>query len=517
MEKWRRRLVGRSIERRLPPSSIVLTDAEIGELENVLYKLYGKLDGETPKIRIGKKQTKGWEIDPEVTLGEKGKGGKIIIELVTSSEAEGFLRSNNPLFNAAFSQLPPEDQVLILNYLNSGNKILAVRRTSPSSQFLSALIEFCERHLGGFSPLIPATLVYYTLSSPEEARDSEDPISQEIRQLQKLSQKMTPVHFFPVSKPPDFTKRQWKRLKNAFSQLNACSNRFEFVYDALMTASKLQGIETTLTGGFLGLGVLLLPLLPRSKNQWAMIGSQLSGEVLTALVNRFDLVVHQLLHLLPPSFKKFLGHMGIALANTNFSELTPLQLTSLEKNVNQINKAISFFSLVLATASAIGLTHLSINTENLLYFFSIAPLNSTLLALAEILKRTLSVHALLKAQEEKVAKTVVEFLGLEKPQLKQILTRYPSLAIGLLDFLTNKPAFYSWLLTYASFLLYFVNRLQPLPMNVNEVLTGLIFEGIGGLYGLISGRRRDPWEAFQRLLPLLAQYDRTNNRGSDSP
>lgn len=472
-----------------PPSPLLLTRPETNRLETVLFKQYGRGGQE---IRLGKtKEGKGWKIDPQVDLGE-GRG-IIVIERVEPQETTF---TNNHLFNTALSKLPEDDQRLIRDYLgNQNNKVLALRRTEPSNKFLTALTDWSERHLGGFSPLTVATVVYYTFKREEKPPEK-------LKDLQQISQEMTPVHFFPISRLKNFSKEEWRRLNEAFKKLNAISDPFEFIYDVFLATAKLQGMEAVLSGVFLGGGACLLPFLPASENQWAMFGSQLAGETLTLFFNQFD----RLIHLLPPYFKKFLRQMGIILANNN-SLLSQTELTSLEKQVARINKLISFLSLALATGFAFGLTNLSLETHNSFPFFLIAPLNSTLLSLSEIGKRTLAAWAFLKTQEQQVKEAILNFLKIEKPQLEKILTECPPLAVAIIDFLTNRPAFYAWLSTYASFLLYLVNCLHPLPMNINETFTGLIFEGGGGLTGARSTNRKDPWQIFQRLLPHLSYKD----------
>jgi len=243
-------------------------------------------------------------------------------------------------------------------------------------------------------------------------------------------------------------------------------------------------------------------ILPSSENQLAMAGSQLAGEGVTLMVNQLD----RMAHFFPPSLKNFLAQVGISLASADLN-----QLTRLEKIVNQVNRALNLFSLSAAVFFAWQLTNLSMETGNLGYFLAIAPLNSSLLSLSEIAQRALKAYAFLKGAEKNVTFSVIKFLSSEHSKLEKILQTCPSLAFALLDFFTNKPAFFSWLSTFASFTtLGMINSVNRLPMNVNEAASGLIFEALGGGLGVWLGRIKDPYKAFLKLLPHFVQW-RENN------
>jgi len=478
----------------LSKGKIIVSRNENSRLENALFNCYGG-PLQISKNKLSKNQGKGtvkYEWSPWIKLED---GGDVVLKEILTTEG----LTGDPFFNFIFSQLPEEEKETVLSYFNQGGRVISFRREKPSEEFSRALVSYSERHHGGFAPLTTAVLSMLTLHNEENNIPFEE--KKEFERLQRLSQERTPIHFFPLKKLEN--RERQKELKAIFRRFNQLSDPWEFVYDLFLTNNEILRKQILFSSAFVGAGVgSYLPLKAISHHWgelWSMIISQLSGEGLIQLLNRADILFYN------PRLRRFLAFLGINLADIANDDWN--QNIESETNLGLIEKIVSFSSLLSTVPTAFYLSQKALEKGEITPFLLIAPINSSLLFLGEILTRTLRVRKTLNQYNQDDREKVLQVLKENAGFLKRIIDRTPSLSIALIDFAQNAPALFAYLGTLVSLpVLVGVNKfISSLPLEINEALSAFVFEGAAGLIGgLGSSYKKDPYQEFITLMEKIS-------------
>lgn len=279
-----------------------------------------------------------------------------------------------------------------------------------------------------------------------------------------------------------------------------------------MASSTISKRETNFAAGLVTWGIAsyypLKVITERFGGKASMIVAQLAGEFLVQLLNKADELIHH------PKIRYFLSQVGIGLTQLTDWETKSDSEKGIFQHLNEkrlrfaqgINSVLALLSTLPVT---FALSDLAMRTGEMSYFFLIAPVNSSILLISEILNRTIRNRRVLSQYSTEDRNKVVKQLTQETRFLKRLFEKYPSLAIALLDFSHNLPAYYAYLGTLTSFpVLTLINQVSRLPLEMNEALSGLIFEGASGLFGGLKGAKTDSYQTFLRLVSLMETITR---------
>jgi hypothetical protein len=392
-----------------------------------------------------------------------------------------FTTNPSPFLRHIFTQLRPESGDCINKYLEMGGKIIMTQRTAPTEEFRKSYTTLSEEHHHGFDPVTELIIMNFLEKRRNGQRDVLTEEEKKIADLEILAGNT--IKFYAIGPLPKDSSISLEEVNQAIAKLHEISDLHEFALAAALTRRRLLTTDILTTLGLTGLSFLLPYGLDQTTKKWgplsSMVLSHLSGDaidVIRATIDRYSQT--------KPDLRLFLAQLTF-----NFSNLEPKDQAKFIRNVKESFSAIA--TLMATVTTALTLSYVSQQTNNILPFLLIEPVCSWEVYIRELWSRTNHARELLQKRPE-----LIQDITERYPQmLKLIAEKYPSLSLAVLDFIASNPvSFASWIGSHLTLLL------LPLSNFVDKevvfALSAVILPKLAGVVGGINATKTPPWDSF---------------------
>lgn len=444
------------------------------------------------------------------------------------------IQPQNPLLQELSKKISSGEKEAIDKYMSGGGKMILLKRTKTSQKFHRTLDQHSEKFHGGFAPVTEIVFTLRLLHCREPLKmqnNSEETVSyQSLREMSETS-----LFFIPVSEEND-------SLSSAVASLNTSADPYEFLHDVFLAQKEIGNSESILALFSTGLGFLTPTFLEHvvkdpsfalganilsqhKAEQFAEGATMMSahgiGEIIAMMTARADTLKNNLpkIHFKHVekstlNLKRLTNSLKIpAVAFTRIPQQTKLWLVDKVnglKNINEEQK--TDVKTVFLALGIIGLgSILSSMTGSMLPFLAVSPVNTGIIAGREILRR--AKHITKEFPElSNDGQDIKQYLAQKyKHRLpKTIIEKRPDLALAMVDYASNKPAFFGFMGTVASLGLAAVPASDEATRQQIYAASAIIFEQIASFLGGATNKLSNPYKKLLKVMEIENRMSQHN-------